>query len=141
MTFACKRSSKPGSLSCDCHSAWPKAIYYAAYSMYVTCMIYVIPFTSMLFCYYKICNKLWRSDAENSLLPSDPTGTKRKGIKMLIVTTLIFFVAWTPYNCLFVLKKFDLIQPKLLGYVLVYLFPVTMMELKLKRKQKSELGA
>ena len=117
MIFACKRSSKPGSLSCDCHSAWPKLSYYAGYSMYITCMIYTIPFTSMLFCYCKICRKLWRSGTENSLLPADPTGTKRKGIKMLIATTLVFFVAWTPYNCLFVLKKFDLIQPKLLGYV------------------------
>ena len=113
MAFTCEKSKVPGSLACDCHSRWPKQKYYAIFSFYVTFVIYVVPFASMLVCYYKICRKLWGN--RNDLINSDPTGSKKKSIKMLVATTVVFFIAWTPYNCLYVLKKLEAINPKLLG--------------------------
>lgn len=117
MVFACEMSKLPDSLACDCHSRWPKPIYYTLYSFIVTLAIYVFPFTTIFFCYYKICRKLW-GDSDD-MICSDPTGTKRRSIKMLVVTAVVFFIAWTPFNCLYVSKKLDLINPKLLGQVFI----------------------
>ena len=113
MTIACEKSKKPGSLACDCHSKWPEQKHYAMYSFFVTFFIYIIPFTSMGVCYFKICRKLWGDRDE--MIASDPSGTKKKCIKMLVATTSIFFIAWTPYNCLYVLKKLEVINPKIFG--------------------------
>eukprot|EP00794_Sanderia_malayensis_P012873 gene12873-14198_t len=109
MLFACRRSTKAGSLSCDCHTAWPKEEHYVVYSFFIVFATYIMPFSTMSLCYYKICQNLWKNTKENSVLPSaDPTGSKRRSIKMLIITTAFFFACWTPYNCLYVLKKLKL---------------------------------
>ncbi len=114
MIFACRRSTKIGKLSCDCHSTWPKEEYYTAYAFFIVMVTYLIPFSTMVFCYFKIFRKLWRRD-ENSMIPLDPTGSKRRSVRMLMFTTLIFFLCWTPYNCLYILKKLKLVDPKTLG--------------------------
>ena len=113
MAFACGRSKVPGSLTCDCHSKWPKQKYYVIYSFFITLVIYLIPFISMAVCYVKICRKLWGDRDE--MIAVDPTGAKRKSVVMLIATTMLFFVAWTPYNCLYILKKLEIISPKVFG--------------------------
>ena len=113
MVFACQRSRNSGSLACDCHSKWPEQKYYAMYAFFVTFVIYFIPFSSMAVCYFKICRKLWFDHSE--MIAPDPLGTKKKSIKMLVATTIIFFIAWTPYNCLYVLKKLEAIDPKTFG--------------------------
>ena len=113
MAFACEKSKAPGSLACDCHSKWPGQKHYAMYSFFVTFVIYLIPFTSMGVCYFKICRKL-RED-HDEMIASGPLGTKKKCIKMLVTATCIFFIAWTPYNGLYVLKKLEVIDPKTFG--------------------------
>ena len=122
MLVVCKQTTEKGKLSCDCHSAWPKEEYYLAYAFVIVCVTYLIPFLTMAVCYYKICRKLWIKTEENRMLPTDPTGSKKKSIKMLLITTLVFFICWTPYNWLYILKKMKLIDKKTLGWVVEEMF-------------------
>eukprot|EP00795_Rhopilema_esculentum_P001086 gene1086-15419_t len=117
MTVVCKKSRQPGSLACDCHSSWPAPKYYTVYAFFITIIIYIVPFVTMLVCYTRICRKLWWGTDINSIIPADAVGSKKRSIKMLVATTLLFFLTWTPYNMLYMVKKLNLIDPKTLGKI------------------------
>ena len=116
MLFACGKSPNPHDLSCDCHSVWPAEKYYTIYAVLIVLATYVTPFSTMIYCYLKIYRELWNKSSDDVLLRSPHSvRSRKKVVKMLIAATMFFFIAWTPYNILYILKKLDLVGGKLLG--------------------------
>ena len=115
MLCACRRSANKHEIGCDCHSIWPTGYYYTIYALFIVTATYIIPFSAMLFCYIRIYRTLWANSPSTVQSSISATNSKKRTVKVLIVATVLFFIAWTPYNILYVLKKLNLVSGKLLG--------------------------
>ena len=109
----CKKSIKIRDNSCDCYNEWPSHKANVTFYIAIVLIWLIIPFTIMIFCYVNIFRKLQRTDV-NDAMPNDPNGSKKKGVKMLILSTSMFFISWFPYAFLFVLKKLEIGDQKLI---------------------------
>lgn len=111
----CKKNTLPdNSNSCDCFHAWPSKKRYLVYNVTVPVLFMFLPFTVMTLCYWKICVKLWGTGS-SEVIPDNATGNKKRSIKMLMLSASSFFVFLFPYGCLFLLKKFQAGDPRLIG--------------------------
>ena len=110
----CHHRKGPLENACDCESRWPSANYYEIYSHMIVILGFFVPFTAILFCYSKVCVRLFGRSRSNDIIPNDPTGSKRRSIKMLLLATTLFFVSWFPYSLLYMMKKASTGDPKII---------------------------
>ena len=94
-------------LTCDCKERWPSARAKNIYGMGLVAILYLIPLIIISRLYFVVIRRLRRSiPGENH--GTDTTYQSRQGVvKMLLVTVVLFFVSWTPYNVLYFLKRIE----------------------------------
>ena len=107
----CKRSIRILDNSCDCLDDWPSQMANVNYHVIMVVTWLIVPFSLMTFCYLKILRKLKSSDIKEL---NDPNRSKRRSVKMLVLSTTMFFISWLPYACLFLLKKLQIGNQKII---------------------------
>ena len=110
MLWACEKrpSGDNRQLSCNCHSKWGPWYNYAVYGTLIVVILYLLPLTAMLFSYVPVIKRLWGSQLKrSSKAQAESNHQKKRVTKMLIVVVMLFFVSWTPYNVLYMLKKYQ----------------------------------
>ena len=101
----CRKSNFAGN-SCDCRYAWPSPTHYRVYKFLFVAIWFLIPFTTMIFCYTKIVLQLWGRKGESNSIDNDRSGKKKHSIKMMILATSLFFFSWFPYtDCVVFVKR------------------------------------
>lgn len=101
------RTGDDNQLSCDCTYRWPSLRAKNIYGMCIAIMFYAIPMTVIVGLYSVVIRRLRRAP------PGEEQGTvatyqSRRGVvKMLLVTVILFFISWTPYNVLYFLKRLE----------------------------------
>ena len=94
-------------LACDCMERWPSLRAKNIYGIGLVVILYVLPLAIISRLYFAVIRRLRRS------MPGEHHGTaaayqSRQGVvKMLLVTIVLFFVSWTPYNVLYFLKRIE----------------------------------
>ena len=121
-----RTDTKKNQLTCDCTERWPSLRAKSIYGIGVVVVLYVLPLVVTSRLYFLVIRRLRRS------IPGEQQGTvtayqSRQGVvKMLLVCVVLFFVAWTPYNVLFFLKRLQYDYRRIYKYVknerLIYIF-------------------
>lgn len=111
----CKKSVKIKDNSCDCYNEWPSHRANRVFKMALVAIWILIPFAIMIFCYVKILRKL-RDTGLSEVIPNDPTGSKKKSVMMLVLSTATFFASWFPYACLFILRELKIGDQDVIRY-------------------------
>ena len=94
-------------LSCDCTHKWPSLRSKNIYGICIVMLLYAVPLITVTGFYSAVIRRL------REVLPGEGEGTistyqARQGVvKMLLVTIAVFFVGWTPYNVLYLLKRLE----------------------------------
>jgi hypothetical protein len=108
ITYCGSRMDKEkNQLTCDCTERWPSLRAKNIYGIGLVMVLYVIPLVVISRLYFVVIRRLRRS------IPGEHHGTdttyqSRQGVvKMLLVTVVLFFVSWTPYNVLYFLKRIE----------------------------------
>lgn len=112
-----RMDTKKNQLTCDCTERWPSLRAKSIYGIGLVVVLYVMPLVIISRLYFLVIRRLRRS------IPGEQQGTvmtyqSRQGIvKMLLVSVVLFFVSWTPYNVLFFLKRLEYDYRKIYKYV------------------------
>ena len=108
MIYYCgSRVGENNQLSCNCVYRWPSLRTHDIYGIFIFVALYAIPLVTIIGFYSAVIRRL------REVIPGEGEGNistyqSRQGVvKMLLVTIVLFFVSWTPYNVLFLLKKFQ----------------------------------
>ena len=102
-----RMDTKKNQLTCDCTERWPSLRVKNIYGIGLVVVLYLLPLVIISRLYFVVIRRLRQS------IPGEQEGTvttyqSRQGIvKMLLVTVVLFFVSWTPYNVLFFLKRIE----------------------------------
>ena len=102
-----RMNTKKNQLTCDCTERWPSLRSKNIYGIFLVVLLYVMPLVIICRLYFVVIRRLKRP------IPGECHGTamtyqSRQGVvKMLLVTVVLFFVSWTPYNVLYFLKRIE----------------------------------
>ena len=111
----CDATHSQTSNSCDCYSRWPSRQQRTAFKFATVIFGFYIPFLIILFSYSQICIRLWGRKGERSSIENDQSGKKKRSIKMMILTTSLFFISWFPYTVLYLMKQMKAGDPLIVG--------------------------
>ena len=103
----CKRSTTSVTHSCDCTSAWPDKSHYTTFKFALVIVGLYIPFLTILFNYMQICIHLWGRRGEQSSIENDQSGKKKRSVKMMILSTSLFFMSWFPFTVLYLVRDME----------------------------------
>ena len=112
-TIFCK-SDKTRNLKCKC-LGMPYKQQPIEFHFSVIIIGFYIPLLTMLFSYSQICIRLWGRKSERSSIENDQSGKKKRGIKMIILATSLFFIAWFPYTVLHLMDVFETGNKSIVG--------------------------
>ena len=104
MSLYCKKSIKLLDNSCECSGNWPSSNSNVRYHISLVIIWLIIPFSIMAFCYIQILRRLRQIDIAD-LIPNARSTNKRRGTKLLVLSTTMFFISWFPYAILNILRK------------------------------------
>ena len=107
MSLYCKKSIKILDNSCDCLDEWPSHTSNVRYHVSMVIIWLIIPFSIMAFCYTQILRRLRQIDIAD-LISNDRNANRRRGTKLLVLSTTMFFISWFPYASVFLLHKLQI---------------------------------
>ena len=111
MLWACEKrpSGTNRQVSCNCYLKWGAWYNYAVYGTLIVTVLYLLPLSAMLFSYVPVIRRLWGNNQvkRSSRMQAENNEQKKRITKMLIVVVILFFISWTPYNVLYILKKYQ----------------------------------
>ena len=107
MSLYCKKSIKLLDNSCECSRNWPSSHSNVRYHVSMVIIWLIIPFSIMAFCYTQILRRLQQIDIAD-LISNDHNANRKRGTKLLVLSTTMFFISWFPYGVLLILRKLQI---------------------------------
>ncbi|XP_046862338.1 tachykinin-like peptides receptor 86C [Xenia sp. Carnegie-2017] len=108
---------KGDQLSCDCTYRWPSLKAKNIYGIGIVLFFYVVPCMVASSLYFTIIRRLRKTipgvGGNNAALYS----SRRSVIRMLLISLIVFIIAWTPYNVLYTLKRLEINFRSIYPYV------------------------
>jgi neuropeptide FF receptor 2 len=77
------------------------------YGVFVVIALYLVPLIVICGFYFKVIKRLQAAPPGESEASMTAHRTRRGVVKMLLVTIVVFFLSWTPYNILYFLKRIE----------------------------------
>lgn len=115
--FCGSRVDENNQLSCNCVYRWPTVQTHDIYGMFIFVATYAVPLTAIIAFYFLVIRRLREGPPGESVGNVAAYQSRRGVVKMLLITMVLFFVSWTPYNVLYLLKKFQVDFRRIYKYV------------------------
>lgn len=94
-------------LSCDCTYRWPSLRAKNIYGVFIVLALYLVPLIAISAFYFQVIQRLREAPPGESEASVAAHRSRRGVVKMLLVTIVVFFLSWTPYNILYFLKRIE----------------------------------
>jgi hypothetical protein len=94
-------------LSCDCTYRWPSLRAKNIYGVFIVIALYLVPLIVISGFYFHVIQRLRVAPPGESESSMAVHRSRRGVVKMLLVTIVVFFLSWTPYNILYFLKRIE----------------------------------
>ena len=94
-------------LSCDCKYRWHSLRAKNIYGIFIVVALYLVPLIVISVFYFNVIQRLRAAPPGESEGSMAAHRSRRGVVKMLLVTIVVFFVSWTPYNILYFLKRIE----------------------------------
>ncbi len=90
--------------SCSCYELFPSPGAAIAYATFEYLMVYLFPAAIIIYRYTAVIRRLWQQSAGDGESGFTTQETKKHVVRMLIASSVFFFIAWTPFYTLYLLK-------------------------------------
>ena len=102
-----KQHKENDQLTCDCIDRWPSLIAKNSYGIFIVFVFYILPLFVVTGFYSNVIRKLQVAPPGAGQASVELHENRRRVVKMLLVTIAMYFILWTPYNVLYLLKQLE----------------------------------